>query len=55
MRSPTRTYDLGIGIPDSLQSAVHDSLVAWIDAEPSDAPEHANRAFSNGESTARAG
>ncbi len=54
VRCGDRTYDLGIGIPESLQYAVRDAIRAWMSAAPSDAPAIASHAFSNGRSTENA-
>jgi hypothetical protein len=46
VRCEGQSYDLGIGIPDSKRYPVRDALLAWINADPSGAVEHAKRAFS---------
>jgi hypothetical protein len=42
-------------LPTELGRQILSAFQAWIKAEPSNAPEHASRAFSSGHSTARAG
>ena len=42
-------------LPTELGRRIHSAFQAWIKAEPSNAPEHAIRAFSSGHSSTRAG
>jgi hypothetical protein len=40
-----QTFDLGLGIPVPLQSAVQNAIRTWIKAEPNDAPKSAVGCF----------
>jgi hypothetical protein len=40
-----RTLDLGFGIPEPLQKMVRNAILAWVKAEPNDAPKSAVGCF----------
>ncbi|TWU46183.1 hypothetical protein Poly51_49070 [Rubripirellula tenax] len=55
LQSRSGLLGFGLCIPDQVHDSLCEAIQAWAKAEPSNAPEHASRAFSNGQSTARAG